>query len=77
MLRLFAVVCRRRLNFMNTPWIKTTERHPETTGFSCDYLVRLSNGDKVVAAWMNIGGWDFDPGMDITHWMDLPEDPVD
>ena len=48
---------------------------PETTGVSEDYLVRLSGGDMTVAAWMNIGGWDFSPENPITHWRELPEQP--
>ena len=56
-------------------WIPVTSRLPETIGRSEDYLVRLCNGDMIVAAWMNIGGWDFEPEEPITHWRHLPESP--
>lgn len=56
-------------------WINVSDRLPDDVGYSVDYLVCLENGDKLVAAWMNIGGWDFDPESPITHWMPIPELP--
>lgn len=56
-------------------WNDIEEKLPKTTGHSQDYLVVKADGDMVVAAWMNIGGWDFEPESPITHWMELPEAP--
>ena len=57
-------------------WIKVSDKLPESdVGCSIEYLVYLRNGDMLVAAWMNIGGWDFDPDSPITHWMLLPDPP--
>ena len=54
-------------------WISVRDRLPESVGRSVEYLVCLANGDRMVAAWMNVGGWDFDPESPITHWMPIPE----
>ena len=56
-------------------WISVGDRLPDIVGQSVDYLVCLANGDMVVAAWMNIGGWDFEPESPIAHWMPLPLPP--
>lgn len=57
-------------------WNSVEEDLPITIGLSRDYLVYKADGDMVVAAWMNVGGWDFEPESPITHWMELPESPL-
>ena len=53
-------------------WTSINEETPPTTGHSEEYLVELENGEHVVANWMNIGGWDFEPESPIAHWMPIP-----
>ena len=60
---------------MWTNWNKAKYFVPKTVGHSVDYLVCLEDGDMIVAAWMNIGGWDREPNSPITHWADLPKPP--
>lgn len=62
-------------NARQTALFDVSDRLPDDVGYSVDYLVFLANGDKLVAAWMNIGGWDFDPESQITHWMPIPDSP--
>lgn len=47
---------------------QSVEQPPPTTGLSTEYLVQLEDGSHVVAAWMNIGGWDFQPDSPIKQW---------
>lgn len=53
-------------------WISITDSEPRTTGISTEYLVEMENGEHVVANWMNIGGWDFEPDSPIRYWMPIP-----
>jgi hypothetical protein len=54
------------------PWNDFPDNQPPTTGHSEEYLVELKNGDHVVANWMNIGGWDFEPESLVRYWMQIP-----